>query len=90
MAPRANEPARCLFRDGEGSSCGSHSPLPKRAFRLRGGGPPAGRVHDHERDRFSFLPSSDGATRIRTRGTDSQQGIIGETVVTVTMTPRLG
>ena len=58
MVPRANEPARCLFRRrGRVILRQSLSPAEEgissqREVQVH---PCGGRVHDHERDRFSFL-----------------------------------
>jgi len=58
MVPRANEPARCLFRRRgwvilrESLSLAEGRVSSQREVQVH---PSGVRVHDHERDRFSFL-----------------------------------
>ena len=56
MVPRANEPARCLFRR-RGRVILRESPAEGRVSSQRElqAHPSGVRVHDHERDRFSYL-----------------------------------
>ena len=56
MVPRANEPARCLFRR-RGRVILRESSAEGRVSSQREvqANPSGVRVHDHERDRFSYL-----------------------------------